>query len=102
MKISASLSVLAFAGALFAAETALSQPPAARAPTGRPVTDAMLAHPDPSDWLMFRRTLDDWGFSPLTQVNRANVGQLRMVWTRGMGPGSNQGTPLVHDGVMYI
>lgn len=27
-----------------------------------PVTDAMLQDPDPSDWLMWRRTLDGWGF----------------------------------------
>ena len=27
-----------------------------------PVTDAVLANPDPSDWLHWRRTLDGWGF----------------------------------------
>jgi alcohol dehydrogenase (cytochrome c) len=68
-----------------------------------PVTDAMLAKPDPADWLMWRRTLDSWGFSPLNQVNRNNVSQLRLVWTRGLGPGTSfEATPLVHDGVMYI
>ena len=67
-----------------------------------PVTDAMLQDPDPSDWLMWRRTLDGWGYSPLDQVNRGNVGTLRMVWSRGMGPGSQQATPLVYDGVMYL
>src|SRR5436190_10671119 len=68
-----------------------------------PVTDAMLQKPDPSDWLMWRRTLDGWGFSPLTQINRSNVAQLKMVWTRGLGgPGNQEGTPLVHDGVMYV
>src|SRR5262245_55732109 len=66
------------------------------------VTDAILQKPDPSDWLMWRRTLDGWGYSPLDQVNRGNVGQLRMVWTRGLGPGNQEGTPLVHDGVMYV
>lgn len=30
-----------------------------------PVTDAMLQNPAPADWLMFRRTLDSWGYSPL-------------------------------------
>src|SRR2546426_7486340 len=67
-----------------------------------PVTDAMLQKPDPSDWLMWRRTLDGWGFSPLNQITRSNVAQLRMVWTRGLGPGNQEGTPLVHDGVMYV
>ena len=68
-----------------------------------PVTDAMLKKPDASDWLMWRRTLDSWGYSPLNQVNRNNVAQLRMVWTRGMATGgSNESTPLVHDGVLYL
>ncbi len=68
-----------------------------------PVTDAMLQNPDPANWMMWRRTLDSWGYSPLTQINRNNVAQLRVVWTRGLGPGTSQeATPLVYDGVMYI
>ena len=67
-----------------------------------PVTDAMLQDPDPEDWLMWRRTLDTWGYSPLDQIDRGNVGDIRMVWTRALGPGLQQGTPVVHDGVMYM
>ena len=29
-----------------------------------PVTDAMLQDPSDDDWLMWRRTLDGWGYSP--------------------------------------
>ena len=68
-----------------------------------PVTDAMLQDPDPADWLMWRRTLDSWGYSPLDQIDRDNVGDLRMVWSRALNaPGRQQGTPLVYDGVMYM
>jgi alcohol dehydrogenase (cytochrome c) len=68
-----------------------------------PVTDAMLQKPDPANWLMWRRTLDGLGYSPLNQINRTNVSQLRVVWTRGMGAGNTQeATPLVYDGVMYL
>ena len=67
-----------------------------------PVTDAMLQDPDPADWPMWRRTLDGWGYSPLDQIDRANVGALRMVWSRGMTEGAQQGTPLVYDGVLYM
>jgi PQQ-dependent dehydrogenase (methanol/ethanol family) len=67
-----------------------------------PVTDAMLQNPDPADWLMWRRTLDSWGYSPLTQIDRGNVAALKMVWTRALGPGIQEGTPLVYDGVMYF
>ena len=67
-----------------------------------PVTDAMLQDPDPNDWLMWRRTLDSWGYSPLDQIDRRNVDELRMVWTRALSGGRQQGTPLVYDGVMYM
>ena len=67
-----------------------------------PVTDAVLQNPDPADWLMWRRTLDSWGYSPLDQVTRETVGDLRMVWSRGLSEGSQQGTPLVYDGVMFM
>ena len=67
-----------------------------------PVTDAMLQNPAPADWLMWRRTLDGWGYSPLDQIDRTNVGELRMVWTRAMARGSQQGTPLAYDGVLYM
>jgi len=62
----------------------------------------MLQNPDPADWLMWRRTLNSWGYSPLDQINRTNVRSLKMVWTRGMGPGIQEATPLVYRGVMYL
>ena len=67
-----------------------------------PVTDAMLQDPDPADWLMWRRTLNSWGYSPLDRIDRENVGELRMVWSRALSAGRQQGTPLVYDGVMYM
>ena len=67
-----------------------------------PVTDAMLQDPDPADWLMWRRTLDSWGYSPLDEIDRENVSELRMVWSRALAPGRQQGTPLAYDGVMYM
>ena len=68
-----------------------------------PVTDVALRAPSPDDWLMWRRTLDGWGYSPLNQIHRGNVGQLRLVWSRALNtPGRQQGTPLVYDGVMYM
>ena len=93
------------AGALLLAAAALA-PAAAQAQTPAadfvPVTDAMLQDPAPEDWPMWRRTLDGWGYSPLDQIDRGNVGDLRMVWSRGLAEGSNQGTPLVYGGVLYM
>lgn len=66
------------------------------------VTDAMLHDPAPADWLTWRRTPDGWGYSPLNQIDRRNVGDLRLVWSRALSAGSQQGTPLVYNGVMYM
>ena len=67
-----------------------------------PVTDAMLQNPADGDWLMWRRTLDGWGYSPLDQIDRDNVGDLRMVWTRALAPGAQQGTPVAYGGTLYM
>ena len=67
-----------------------------------PVSDAILQNPAPADWLMWRRTLNSWGYSPLDEIDRENVDALRMVWSRALGPGLQQGTPLVYNGVMYM
>ncbi len=67
-----------------------------------PVTDAELANPPAGDWLTWRRTYDDSGFSPLKQINRSNVAELRSKWTWSLPPGANEATPLVHDGVIFV
>ena len=67
-----------------------------------PVTQEMLLNPDPADWLMLSRTYDEQRFSPLDQINRQNVGRLRMVWARGMAEGVQESVPLVYRGVMYV
>ncbi|HTM94297.1 MAG TPA: hypothetical protein VL100_00550, partial [Croceibacterium sp.] len=80
--------------AIAAAALVLSSFAQAQAPF-EPVTDAMIQHPDPKDWLSWRRTLDSWGYSPLDQIDTSNADQLRMVWVRPLDPGHQEGTPLV-------
>ncbi len=67
-----------------------------------PVSDAMLRNPPESDWLIWRRRYDASGFSPLKQIDRRNVGQLRMAWSWSLPDSMNEITPLVHDGVLFI
>ena len=67
-----------------------------------PVTQAMLENPGPDDWLMYSRTYDAQRFSPLKQINRQNVAQLKSAWTHEMGMGTFESIPLVYRGVMYI
>ena len=75
------------------------------APQGRefkPVTDQMLLNPNPEDWLMPSRTYDWQRFSPLNQINKQNVNQLRLAWSRGLPAGVSENIPIVYAGVMYV
>ncbi len=67
-----------------------------------PVTDAMLRNPTAADWLMVRGTYQAWSHSPLEQITRDNVKTLRPVWMWAMNAGWNQGSPLVHNGIIYL
>jgi alcohol dehydrogenase (cytochrome c) len=68
-----------------------------------PVTDDMLRNPDPDDWLMLRGNYEAWNYSPLEDINRDNVGELRLQWAWGLlGGGRNQPAPIAHDGVVYV
>ena len=68
----------------------------------KPVSDAMLKDPPAADWLIWRRRFDALGYSPLRQIDRGNVRQLRMSWSWSLPESMNEITPLVHDGVMFV
>ena len=68
-----------------------------------PVTDERLRNPEDSNWLMFRRTYDGQGFSPLDQINVDNVTDLEPAWTLSTSlTEGHQSPPIVNDGIMYI
>ena len=71
-------------------------------PNFQAVTDAMMKAPKPEDWLMYRGNYQGWGYSPLDQITKANVKNLQLAWSRAMEPGTNEITPIVHDGIMYL
>src|SRR5256885_10701893 len=50
-----------------------------------PVTAARLKNPEDGNWLMFRRTFDGWGYSPLGEITPANVGRLQPAWSFATG-----------------
>ena len=68
----------------------------------RSVAQSELNHPDAKDWLNWRRTADGHGHSPLRGISRDNVSALALSWSMAMHAGSNQPTPLVRDGVMFL
>jgi alcohol dehydrogenase (cytochrome c) len=67
-----------------------------------PVSLEELQDPPATDWLMWRRTANHWGYSPLDQIDKSNVASLRLAWAWTMEPGRQETTPLVHDGVMFL
>jgi alcohol dehydrogenase (cytochrome c) len=64
-----------------------------------------IRHCPPGDWCSYHRTVDSaWRFSPLAEINKNNVSNLKVAWIFQPGE-SRQGlhsTPLVVDGAMYI
>ena len=55
------------------------------------------------NWVMPGRTYEAQNYSPLNQINAANVKQLRVSWTFSDGLlNGHEGAPLVVNGVMYV
>jgi alcohol dehydrogenase (cytochrome c) len=68
-----------------------------------PVSEERLKNPEPQNWLMYRRTYDGQGYSPLDKINASNVKDLVPVWTISTGViEGHQAPPIVNNGVMFI
>ena len=67
------------------------------------VTDERLQRPEAGDWLMYRRTYDGSGFSPLQQINTSNVEKLSLAWSLSTDLiEAQETTPVVNHGRMFI
>ncbi|MBR1237016.1 methanol/ethanol family PQQ-dependent dehydrogenase [Bradyrhizobium sp. AUGA SZCCT0182] len=68
-----------------------------------PVTSARLEKPEPGNWMLYRRTYDGQGYSPLDQINTSNVKDLTPVWTFSTGVvEGHEAPPIVNCGVMFV
>ena len=77
----------------------------AQAPSGEwtSITAERLRAPEAGDWLGYRRTYDVQAFSPLREINRRSVEQLRPVWAYTVRDNSRWvATPIVANGLMYV
>jgi glucose dehydrogenase len=99
---------LLFLAALFAAFPA-TYGAAQRAPAPPPKFSAKeLTAPPTSGWITNGGNVYNQRYSPLAQINRANVATLKPAWrTHLNGSGtdskySGQAQPIVYDGVIYI
>src|SRR6056300_484152 len=61
-----------------------------------------INYPPDSDWLSWRRTTDGKGYSPLKIINTKNIKNIKLSWALTMNEGSNQITPIVSQGVMFL
>jgi PQQ-dependent dehydrogenase (methanol/ethanol family) len=110
--LSAALSLVLSGPLAAVAQTPAKTPPAAAAakPATRPFGAAavdqarlLAADSEPGSWLASGRTYSEQRYSPLTGVNKANVGKLGLAWYGDIDTERGQeSTPVVVDGVLYI
>jgi alcohol dehydrogenase (cytochrome c) len=84
---------------------------AADAPSGSPApafSAKQLTTPPTSAWITNGGTIFNQRYSPLTEINRDTVGQMKAVWRTSLnGSGTSQhnsaeAQPIYYDGVLYI
>jgi alcohol dehydrogenase (cytochrome c) len=70
------------------------------------VTYERLRNPEPQNWLMNHRDFGSHRFSPLDQINKTNVKNLKLAFAVPLGGKAGneyvEATPLVDNGFMYI
>lgn len=65
--------------------------------------DAGLKGDDGSDWLLYGRNYSAWRFSPLTEIDKENVKDLKLAWKLETGLfDAFESSPIVADGAMYF
>src|SRR2546430_13089316 len=68
-----------------------------------PVTADRLTNPEPGNWMLYRRTYDGQGYSPLDKINTTNVKNLVPVWTFSTGvTEGHEAPPIINNGVMFV
>ena len=98
--VAGALGVLSYSPASVAADAAINAAPAFSA--------AELSAQPKDGWLTNGGNLSNQRYSPLTEINRDNVKNLKAEWRAslngsGLSPRSgNQAQPIVYDGIVYI
>lgn len=101
MKIAKSLGLALAVGLLCGVSGAAAQ--AGQIESYATVTQQRLDNPEPGNWLLYRRTYDGHGFSPLHQINKDNVAELVPVWTFSTGVNEgHEAPPMINNGVMFV
>ena len=98
--------------AIFVAISSIGLAAAAMPACAADVTAQRLldAAKEPQNWLMVHRDYDNSRHSPLSDINRGNIKDLKLKFlvsiggtgTGGTMRGKEEGTPLVDDGFIYV
>jgi alcohol dehydrogenase (cytochrome c) len=63
----------------------------------------LLAQPEDADWLSYGNNLASWRYSPLAQIDAANVKRLTLEWVFQTGvPGKHETSPIISGNLMYV
>jgi alcohol dehydrogenase (cytochrome c) len=72
---------------------------------------ALNVHREPHNWLLHTQNYQGHRYSPLSQINTNNVGNMRLAFITALSGfqsggryphGNLEGTPIVEDGMMYV
>jgi alcohol dehydrogenase (cytochrome c) len=67
-----------------------------------PFERILNADKEPGNWLTYSRDYRGQRFSPLTEITTSNVKALKVKWAYQLPDPSNQVSPIVVDGILYI
>ena len=72
-------------------------------PSWTAIPSERLLKPEAGDWMSYRRTNDVTAYSPLRQIDRTTVRQMRPIWSFSMRDNRRWlATPIVANGLMYV
>jgi alcohol dehydrogenase (cytochrome c) len=67
-----------------------------------PFNRILHADAEPGNWLTYSGDLGGKRYSPLSEINRQNISHLRVKWAHQFANATNEVSPIVIDGVMYV
>ncbi len=71
--------------------------------TGAALAKSGPGYDNPDNWPQYHRSFNAWRFSPLQDINKGNISQLKVAWIHQPGNITHglQATPIVIDGILY-
>jgi alcohol dehydrogenase (cytochrome c) len=66
-------------------------------------SDFLNAASDPTNWILPAKSYSGNHYTPATQINPQNVGELHLAWKTTLDdPGPMENSPIIYNGTMYV